>query len=76
MTSIANVLVTYHELRCGCSFKKTLLYESISENDLRKFDSKIIFIGSTILSDRWPNANRRNRDVLPNILFRTTELGT
>jgi hypothetical protein len=63
-------------LRSGCPFRQTLLDKSIGENDLREFDSKVIFIRSSILGNGWSDANRWNGDVLPDIFFWTTKIGS
>lgn len=60
---------THHELRCGGTFGDTLFDQGIGEDYLCQFDSEVVFVGSSVLSDGGSDADWWHGDVLPNKLF-------
>lgn len=66
----------YHKLGNRSAFGNPLLYERVRENYLCEFNGDVVLIRSSVLSYGRTNANRRNRYVLPDVLFRPPKFRT
>lgn len=66
----------YHKLGDRSAFGDPLLDECVCKNYLSEFDGDVVFVRGPVLSHGGANANRRDRYVLPDVLFRSPKLRT
>lgn len=65
---------TYDQVHRGHPFGKPTNDELIGEHDLSQLHRQVILVRGSILSDRRPDTDRRNRDILPNIFLGSSEV--
>ncbi len=49
------------------------MQQSIGPENLDQLDCQVVFVGLTVLLDGWSNTDGRDGDVLPDVIFWSTD---